>query len=138
MGNSDSTPDSRCVPILCPRLPPCFLYGAGSTPDNNYWYNNSHRTGSQYLVVSSHEFVGCGDRGNSDAVQYLSGYMWKTPVTNNQAFVHIRSIGRYDSSVPVCSLLIHLFLCSFVFVLRPLFMGAESCLLYTSPSPRDS
>ena len=25
------------------------------------------------------------------------GVMWKTPVTNNQAFVHIKSIGRYDT-----------------------------------------
>ena len=28
--------------------------------------------------------------------------MWKTPVTNNQAFVHIRSIGRYDSRGTTC------------------------------------
>ena len=28
--------------------------------------------------------------------------MWKTPVTKNQAFVHIRSIGRYDSRGTTC------------------------------------
>ena len=40
----DSTPDSRCVPIFCPRLP-CFLSGAGSTPDRHY---NSRCIRSQY------------------------------------------------------------------------------------------
>ena len=29
-------------------------------------------------------------------------HMWKTPVTKNQAFVHIRSIGRYDSRGTTC------------------------------------
>ena len=28
--------------------------------------------------------------------------MWKTPVTKNQVFVHIRSIGRYDSRGTTC------------------------------------
>ena len=28
--------------------------------------------------------------------------LWKTPVTKNQAFVHIRSIGRYDSRGTTC------------------------------------
>ena len=41
--HSDSTPDSRCVPILRPRLP-CVFCGAGSTPDSNYI---SRCTGSQ-------------------------------------------------------------------------------------------
>ena len=60
--HSDSTPDSRCVPTLCLRLP-CLLCSAGSTPDSNY---NSRFTGMS--VVSSHELVSGGNRQNSAAV----------------------------------------------------------------------
>jgi len=35
-------------------------------------------------------------------VTHRGGVMWKTPVTKNQAFVHIRSIGRYDSRGTTC------------------------------------
>ena len=78
--HSDSTPDSRCVPILCTtclrvvtltefQTAGVFLscvhdYRAFGTVQavhkttNNRWQS----------VVISHELVSCGNRGNSDAV----------------------------------------------------------------------
>ena len=68
--HSDSTPDGRCVPLSCSRLP-CFPYGASSIPDSNY---NSRCTDSHEPVAKSWLVVGT-QTGSSGAVcTQSSGY----------------------------------------------------------------
>jgi len=55
-----------------------------------------------------HEFHSCPEDVTNTSLAQMDlwriegGVMWKTPVTNNQVFVHIRSIGRYDSRGTTC------------------------------------
>ena len=55
-----------------------------------------------------HEFHSCPEDVTNISLAQMDlwriggGVMWKTPVTKNQAFVHIRSIGRYDSRGTTC------------------------------------